>query len=343
MAIYALARVVSVDNDDVETLHDTGTGRFRLRMVTQPSSVPTTRRFVEEALTSLACVELVDDVSLCVSELATNATLHSGSGYFDVELEKLDEGVRLVVLDGGGTPASLIAARADSYLDDDVLGDLELDIDAEGMTGRGLFIVSALASAWGIEDTDAGIRVWAVFTTGATDGKPSGPSSPQVAGAQAPDPAQLPGDWFVVRLEQCPPGLLLAHDENLADIVRELQLMGAGLTSTSAHVLDEIAGVVRRNALTWDAARLKVRAALQAGEAYVDIAVLAPQNVVEEVARLRRAVDLAEQMSREGTLITLPVPEPVQRLRDWMEQAFTEQTAEGREPVPFPDWLAARS
>jgi len=327
----------------VETLHDTGTGRFRLRMVTQASSVPTSRRFVEEALTGLGCAQLVDDVSLCVSELATNATLHSGSGYFDVELEKRGDGVRLVVLDGGGTPAGVIAARADNYLDDEVLGGLELDLDAEGMTGRGLFIVSTLAAAWGIEDTDPGTRVWAAFTSGATDGERTGPSSPQVAAAQAPDQAELLGDWFVVRLDQCPPALLLAHDENLADIVRELQLMGAGLASPSADVLDEIAGVVRRNAPTWDAARLKVRAALQAGEAYVDIAVLAPQNVVEEVARLRHAVDLAEQMSHEGTLMTLPVPEPVRRLRDWMEQAFTEQTVEGREPVPFPDWLAARS
>jgi anti-sigma regulatory factor (Ser/Thr protein kinase) len=333
----------TVDNGQVETLHDRDAGRFRVRMVTQPASVPMTRRFVEEALTSLGCAELVDDVSLCVSELATNATLHSGSGYFDVELEELAEGMRLVVLDGGGTPAGLIAARADSYLNDEVLGDLEPDLDAEGMTGRGLSIVSALAAAWGIEGTHAGTRVWAVFTGRAPAGEPVGPSSPQVAGADTPDLADLPGDWFVVRLERCPPGLLLAHDENLADTVRELQLMGAEPTSPNAEVLDEIAGVVRRNALTWDAARLKVRAALQAGEAYVDIAVLAPHNIVEEVARLRHAVDLAEQMSRDGTLITLPVPEPVQRLRDWMEQAFTEQTVEGREPVPFPDWLAARS
>ena len=55
-------------------------------MVAQPESVPAVRRFVDDALTTWGRADLIDDVSLSVTELATNATLHSRSNFFDVEL-----------------------------------------------------------------------------------------------------------------------------------------------------------------------------------------------------------------------------------------------------------------
>ena len=117
--------------------------------------------------------------------------------------------------------------------------------------------------------------------------------------------------------------------------------MGAGARSDAQGVvLEEVAGVVRRNALTWDAARLQVRDALLAGADHVDVAVLAPRDVVDEVARLRAAVTAAEEMAVAGTMITMPAPEPVQRLRDWMEEQFAAQTEGGLPPVSFGDWLS---
>lgn len=316
----------------VETMHEAGAGRFRVRMASQPSSVPTCRRFVEEALTSWKRPELLDDLVLCVSELSTNATLHSGSGYFDVELACLGDAVRLVVVDGGGTSARAIAARADTYLDEVVLGDDPLV--SEGMTGRGLFIVSALAEAWGIEDTDGGTMVWADFCVA---GMPAKPSTPRVS-AGRPDHEAPPADLMLVRLDRCPPGLLLAHDENLADIVRELQLMGDEAGPVGARVLQVIAGVVRQSAVSWDAARLQARGAIQAGEAFVDVAVLASAQLPELVRRLREAVDTAERLAADGVLMTMPAPEPVQRVRSWMEEQMLSQTLQGADPVPYPEW-----
>lgn len=334
----------------METLHESGAGELRVRLVAHPSSVPTARRFVDEALTSWGRADLAEDVGLCVSELSTNATLHSDSGFFEVVLHRADEAVQLAVLDGGATPAALIAARVEVPLetaaDRDFLDELELDLEAEGMTGRGLFIVSALARQWGIEDTPAGTRVWAEFVPGepVAPTLPVAPSLPPVPGHPVP-----PSDeWYVVRLDGVPPALLHAHDENLADIVRELQLMGpaaagpGGRTAAQGLVLEEVAGVVRRNAATWDAARFAVREALLTGTERIDIAVLAPRNVVTEVARLRAAVTAAEAMAAAGQMITLPAPAPVQRLRDWMEEQFEAQTEGGREAVPFPVWCAGR-
>jgi anti-sigma regulatory factor (Ser/Thr protein kinase) len=332
---------------NVDTLHESGTDEFRVRLVAHPSSVPTARRFVGEALAAWGRHDLAEDVGLCVSELSTNATLHSDSGYFEVVLHRADDGVRVAVLDGGATPAALIAARVEvppeSDADRDFLDALELDLDAGGMTGRGLGIVSALAREWGIEDTATGTRVWAEFVAGHDDPAPRPPVAPALPAYPEP-PVPSSGEWYVVRLDGVPPALLHAHDENLADIVRELQLMGAapdGRSDAQTTVLEEVAGVVRRNATTWDAARIEVREALLAGADRVDITVLAPRNVVEEVGRLRVAVTAAEAMAAAGQLITLPAPEPVQRLRDWMEEQFRTQTEGGREAVTFPDWLDA--
>ncbi len=82
-------------------------------MVAQPESVPAVRRFVDDALTTWGRLDLIDDVSLSVTELATNATLHSRSNFFDVELRSDQRAVRVAVVDTGDMSAASIALRAD--------------------------------------------------------------------------------------------------------------------------------------------------------------------------------------------------------------------------------------
>jgi anti-sigma regulatory factor (Ser/Thr protein kinase) len=91
---------------------------------------------------------VADDVILCVSELATNAAVHSDSrrcgGTFTVRTESCPgAGVRIEVEDGGGPWVS--SAPDPTH-------------------GRGLDIVRALADEWGITTTPAGRAVWARIT-----------------------------------------------------------------------------------------------------------------------------------------------------------------------------------
>jgi serine/threonine-protein kinase RsbW len=85
-----------------------------------------------------------DDALLCVSEVATNAVLHSRSGRpgggFTVRAMARAGSVRVEVEDEGGPwqPAS----------------------DGQGQGGRGLLIVGELASRWGRDDGDGGRTVW---------------------------------------------------------------------------------------------------------------------------------------------------------------------------------------
>ncbi|MEW1953440.1 ATP-binding protein [Terrabacter sp. NPDC080008] len=113
-----------------------------------PRAVAPARHFLRSTLVAWALdLETVDTAVLCLSELVTNAILHTGAG---CELRAvLDRGVlTTTVRDGGskmvvdlrGAPAEPLAVH-----------------------GRGLQIVSALSTRWGSELDAVGMTVWFVL------------------------------------------------------------------------------------------------------------------------------------------------------------------------------------
>ena len=335
-------------------------GFRRVRMPAHPASVPAARRFVDEALSSWGRHELRDDVGLSVTELATNATLHSQSSHFDVELRLHDEGVHVAVQDGGGMPARSIAARTSAIAahadhadhaahaaDDtgrtaaalaavDGVEGTDVDVDAESTTGRGLLIVATLASSWGIDDVPGGTRVWADFADVAegaevTEGRP-----PVLAATEDAVLPAAPGP--VVRLRDCPAQLLLAYEESLNDVARELSLLSAGDDDgEAARSAAEIADVVRVAALGWSAARMVALDAVREGRELIDVdlPVAEPDELVRRVAALQRILEHADAMAVAEQLITLPASPALRRFRVWLATEMTEQVLTGRDPVPF--------
>jgi anti-sigma regulatory factor (Ser/Thr protein kinase) len=99
------------------------------------------RRFVELALHRWNCAHVGDDVALLTSELVTNAVLHARSPV-RVAIARVAGGVRVEVGDG-----SINAPVVSHY-----------PLDAQ--TGRGLAMVDAAASAWGVDRRDGGKVVW---------------------------------------------------------------------------------------------------------------------------------------------------------------------------------------
>lgn len=110
-------------------------------------SVGAARRFARWSLVhwGISAWERADDVSLCVSELATNALVHGappGRGFL-LRVRYDGAVLRVEVHDsGGGEPC--VADEAD-----------------EG--GRGLLLVAALADKWGVGQRDPGKVVWCEF------------------------------------------------------------------------------------------------------------------------------------------------------------------------------------
>ncbi|MFJ6789137.1 ATP-binding protein [Streptomyces angustmyceticus] len=117
----------------------------------QPVSVRHARSFVAAALTGWEADGRLDDVNVCVSELATNAIRHGsrvGRGFL-VRVASHDERLRVEVRDGGSSEgkAPHVTEPTDDVPD-----------------GRGLFLVAAFADDWGVNRHEgSGHTVWAEF------------------------------------------------------------------------------------------------------------------------------------------------------------------------------------
>lgn len=112
----------------------------------QAESVPAARHFLQYTLAQWGLASLNDEVALAASELLTNAVVHACSP-FRLELECTSY---LLVSVRDSAPGDLLRPSATDLTD--------VEWDAEG--GRGLRLVAALSSAWGVRQTPPGKTVW---------------------------------------------------------------------------------------------------------------------------------------------------------------------------------------
>jgi DNA-binding NarL/FixJ family response regulator len=113
----------------------------RARLDAKPQSAASARRFVDETLRRWQCDELFDIVGLLTSELVTNAILHAHSE-IELSVRLTPDAVRIDVADHSDRMPSPRAAAA------------------EDTSGRGLGLVEALATAWGVDERPGGKSVW---------------------------------------------------------------------------------------------------------------------------------------------------------------------------------------
>ncbi len=136
-------------DDDVTVLALTATSRTRtlaasVELPGDPTASGRARRFLRATLEEWGLdADTVDTAELCVSELVTNAVIHSGTS---PEVAARFDGQRLTVLvqDSGGRGA---VHQVEDY-------------DAMAISGRGLTLVDALTTAWSAEHSSDGTTVW---------------------------------------------------------------------------------------------------------------------------------------------------------------------------------------
>jgi anti-sigma regulatory factor (Ser/Thr protein kinase) len=107
-----------------------------------PDAPRAARHFVLETLQAWGDDALLDDAAVIVTELATNAVLHTRRG-FTVNVSSSANAVRIAVHDASSTRPE---RREPELL---------------ATSGRGLGIVATLADQWDVESIDAGKSVWA--------------------------------------------------------------------------------------------------------------------------------------------------------------------------------------
>ncbi|MGW0612072.1 ATP-binding protein [Streptomyces sp. NPDC002788] len=121
--------------------------RFRFELAAHPGSPAQARRLTRARLTGWSvCEDTCDSAALVVSELVTNAIVHTASTHIVCELHDGEDLVRIAVRDEGCAPGQPDAAGRTRPEDEH---------------GRGLLLVDALCHAWGAHEHGPGLLVWA--------------------------------------------------------------------------------------------------------------------------------------------------------------------------------------
>ncbi|MFH0520463.1 ATP-binding protein [Streptomyces sp. M41] len=134
---------------------DAAERRFRFELAAHPGSPAQARRLTRARLNGWAvCEDTCDTAALVVSELVTNALVHTATEHIVCELHDGAELVRIAVRDEGcapGEPHPLAARPEEEH-------------------GRGLLLVDALCHAWGTQEQDPGLVVWVDLPRGPGSG-----------------------------------------------------------------------------------------------------------------------------------------------------------------------------
>ncbi|MFF7380270.1 ATP-binding protein [Streptomyces massasporeus] len=151
--------------------------RFRFELAAHPGSPAQARRLTRARLTGWSvCEDTCDSAALVVSELVTNAIVHTASTHIVCELLDGDDLVRIAVRDEGCAPGQPHAASRTR---------------PEEEHGRGLLLVDALCHSWGAHENGPGLLVWAELPR--TADTPDAADSPGTADAHdSLDPADGP-------------------------------------------------------------------------------------------------------------------------------------------------------
>jgi anti-sigma regulatory factor (Ser/Thr protein kinase) len=302
------------------------------RFAAEAASVPGARHFVTDGLRSWGMTHLVDDIALCVTELGANAALHSAAAFMSVTITNKAPTVTISVEDDGDVVGAAVVPRAD-YSPDAVQTPHALD--DEPTTGRGLAIVAALASQWGVHATEGGKKVWATFG-GEAGGMEVDPPADEPA---EPAPA-VPEGWALVRLAGCPVRLSLRQDDHLDELVRELQLLRIenGDNSRSHALARQIQGLLVAPAHARLTGRRIAQLADQSGMEHVDIDMALPAEASLMIRELQQAVTAADQLCEDLELLTLASTPEIRALRRWMTNEIVAQIEEGRRPLTWQAW-----
>ena len=248
--------------------------------------------------------ETLSDVLLLTSEVVTNAALHGG-GAVEIRLVQRDGRVRIEVDDGSVEVPS------------------ERRYGPDATTGRGLGLLTALASSWGVAPRKGGKTVW--FEVGGTSVAPM---------EVEPDGKDLlPRPVAVLGV---PVRLYIETQQHNDELLKEFVFIGqTGEAGGMPERLVALAQTVRETfAAPAAESRAQVEAALARGDEFVDLVLAVPPAAAPFLEQLTELLDEAEQYSETGHLLTLVSSAEVRRFRAWfLEQVLAQ--LKGGAPSPW--------
>ena len=277
----------------------------------EPVAVPTARRFLTAELSEVP-VETLEDAKLVVTELVTNALLH-GQPPLTLRVAQKGEQLRVEVQDASRVMPVIPRPNHDA------------------MTGRGLGLVAALSSTWGVEPTAHGKVIWAELDRSDADAphhlEPEIDVDAVLASWKDDEAGSEP--LYTIRLGAVPTSLLLAAKSHIDNVVREFELVKtdqerAGLPTNDvpARLIDVVTrGFASARA---DIKRQAVEAAAR-GDAETNLVLRQPASAAVAGEEYLAALDEADRYARAAKLLTLEAPPVHQLFRRWYVQSLVDQ------------------
>jgi PAS domain S-box-containing protein len=263
------------------------------RLSPVPESAREARRFVTEALTGLDA-DIVATVELLTSELVTNAVLHA-STELEVRVWASSDRVHVSVLD----------ERPER-------GVYRTETDAQAATGRGLGLVEALASDFGVDNSESAKTVWFEVWPGL-----EGPVS------IGQWPAFETTALKEVELREVPVGLCRAAKRHRAAILREARLALMSSRPELGVALQEVQSAAALNDLLDRS--LEMRLAAAPGLPTASLVLGVPIDCGPAVATLAQVLDQLNQAAAAGHLLTRPALPEIRRFRSWLLDQVVRQ------------------
>jgi GAF domain-containing protein len=284
-------------------------------------AVPRARRLIRDLLDGVPG-EWVGDAALVTTELVTNAVLH-GEPPITLSVTRLDPGVRVGVRDTGRSLPMEVASTP------------------QAMTGRGLSVVSAIASTWGVTPAGGGGKVvWAEVGGPSATEEAEGAGTPAVP-APPPSPGRDAPPRHTVRLGAVPTSLLVEAKAQMDNVVRELTLMREGQRSDGGELSPEMDELIETVTVDFADIRTEMKrqasAAERSGNPVTYLQLDLPPDAAVAAQRYLGALDAADRYARRARLLTLASPPSHRAFRRWYIDAIISQMqaiARGEEPPP---------
>lgn len=284
----------------------------------RPEMVPQARARVRGMLEEWGAGHLREDVDLVLTELLGNVVLHA-PGPTRIAVERDQSGVLLEVRDGSQThPVRRSAALA-------------------ATTGRGLNLVAAICSGWGVRNRDddrPGKTVWCVIPHVAQDEVVPDLDVDALLASYG-DREDL-HEEVEVRVGEAPVGLMVAAKDHLDSVLRELTLAegGGGLP---AEVVEPMVRAVRRFGPARAQLRAQLSAAMARGDSRVQLTFRLPVELADVGEQYLRVLERADAFARDRRLLSLESAVEHRVLREWYVHSLVRglrQVAAGVPQVP---------
>ncbi len=279
----------------------------QVELESEPDAAPRARRFAAATLAG-ASAATVSAAELVVTELVTNAVLH-GQGSITLRIERTAAGARIEVSDRGRNLP--LPPRPSEH----------------AMTGRGLSLVTAYATAWGVEPSAGGGKtVWAEVSDNPAAVGADTPAEIDLGAAAVPGRASDDEPLHTVRIGSVPTDLLLAAKAHVDNVVREFTLLAAGTSDPPPPpgLRELIETITHGFAFARTEIKRQAIAAAERGDAEADLVLTLPASAAEAGEDYLAALDETDRYARAARLLTLESPPVHRAFRRWYVQGVVD-------------------